>query len=180
MYFQFSSSVDGLKFSQTLFAISTSNDQLLSHILEKSNSISERTREKKKVYDQKDESLSDLIIAHLKQIYNFPFTNRPPRGRGRNQIEFLLYKIVSHVLSIIGWFQFPSSTVSQARRDFEEHIFVARDRQASHWMIESELFFGFAQQILKRRMLQVRNRNHMSSLLGLSNVDCEKPLWNSR
>ncbi|KAG6572080.1 hypothetical protein SDJN03_28808, partial [Cucurbita argyrosperma subsp. sororia] len=54
-----------------------------------------------------------------------------------------------------GCFSFSSSTISrQSRSDFEEHIFVARDRQAAHRMIESELFFGFTQQILKRRMLQ--------------------------
>lgn len=63
----------------------------------------------------------------------------------------------------------------QPRGEMDEGVFFARDGKAAHWMIKPELFLRQVQQVLKSRMIQVRNGNHKSLLLVPSHVHCTMP-----
>lgn len=63
------------------------------------------------------------------------------------------------------------------RCEAKEVIFGARDRETSHWMIVSELFFNQVQQILENRMVKVKYRHHKSSM-HLTNINWEMAFRN--
>lgn len=71
-------------------------------------------------------------------------------------------------------------TSLQSRSEIDKRIFSTRNRQTSLWMIKSKLFFCSTEKLLKRKMIQIRNRNHKSLPLKLSDVHRHMSFRNRR
>lgn len=87
-----------------------------------------------------------------------------------------VYTWLNFVISTqtISWF---CLSPVQARSDLKEDIFSARKCEATHWMIKSKFLFSLTQQLLKRRLVQVRYGNHKTLLLVFSYIHCYTSLW---
>ena len=66
----------------------------------------------------------------------------------------------------------------QARSDTDKHLFRTRDCEASHRVIESELFLCHAQEFLKRRRFEDRYRHQKPLFSLLSDVHSKVSFWN--
>ncbi|KAK8568010.1 hypothetical protein V6N13_105952 [Hibiscus sabdariffa] len=85
----------------------------------------------------------------------------------RDRVESCLLKLPGHICSCM-----------QPRSEMNKGIFVARNREAAHGMIEPELFLGAVEQVQKTRVVQVGNGNHESCLFDFPDVDCNMAFWN--